>query len=191
MIRRTKFWISLLVFQVVFGLAIFAATRQYYISDSELAGVRPVVLPQSLPVWPDPVAVNSLAQFTSSTPGELTSKDPIELSRQADAFFVNKQYNMAADLYEQVLALSPNNIDTYNNLGLTLHYLGRSTEALARLNEGVAMDPTHQRIWLTLGFVNSQLGNVEQARAALGTAAQMGADNEVGQSARTMLENLP
>jgi len=89
------------------------------------------------------------------------------------------------------LVLEPNDVDTYNNLGLTLHYLGRSTEALDKLNEGVAVDPTYQRIWLTLGFVNRQLGNTGQARTALTTAVKMDADSEIGQSATKMLEELP
>jgi Flp pilus assembly protein TadD len=97
----------------------------------------------------------------------------------------------AAELYERLLVLGPNNVETYNNLGITLHYIGRSNEALRRLNEGVAIDPAHQRIWLTLGFVNSQLGNTEQARAALNTAADLNAANEIGKSAIKMLADLP
>ena len=118
-------------------------------------------------------------------------RDPNEISRQAGAFFTNKQYDRAADLYEQLLVIRPNDAETYNNLGITLHYLGRSTEALRRLNDGVAVDPGHQRIWLTLGFVNSQLGNTEQARTALTTAAQTGSDDSIRQSAMRMLDELP
>lgn len=191
MIRSAKFWISMMVFQVVFGLTIFGITRQYYMPDSDNVSADPAVIRQPLPVWPDRITETNLAKFRSSTSSELTIEDPVEMSRQADEFFTNKQYNRAAELYEQLLALGPNNVDTYNNLGITLHYLGRSTEALRKLNDGVAIDPTYQRIWLTLGFVNSQLGNIDQARTALTTAAQMETDNEVGQSAVRMLENLP
>jgi Flp pilus assembly protein TadD len=149
------------VFQVVFGLAIFTITRQYYIHNSDNVSSEPTI------------------------------EDAALISRQADEAFASKQYNRAAELYGQLLALSPNNVTAYNNLGITLHYLGRSAEALRKLNEGVTVDPTYQRLWLTLGFVNSQLGNTEQARIALTSAAQMGADNEVGQSASKMLEDLP
>ncbi len=161
MIRSARFWIMMTVFQVVFGLAIFTITRQYYIHNSDNVSAEPII------------------------------EDAALISRQAEEAFANKQYNRAAELYEQLLALSPNNVTAYNNLGITLHYLGRSAEALRKLNEGVAVDPTYQRLWLTLGFVNSQLGDTEQARTALTSAAQMGADNEVGQSALKMLENLP
>jgi Flp pilus assembly protein TadD len=98
---------------------------------------------------------------------------------------------LAADLYARLLALNPKNVDILNELGLTLHYTGRSAEALQRLNEGVALNPAHQRIRLTLGFVNSQLGNFQEARAALTAATQLGTDQSIRQSALDMLKNLP
>ena len=44
-------------------------------------------------------------------------------------------------MYSQLLAFDPKNVEVYNNLGITLHYLGRSAEAVQRLNEGLALDP--------------------------------------------------
>ena len=191
MIRSPRFWIPMTVFQVVFGLTVFAITRQYYIHDSDKVSVDPTDIRQSPFVWPGSITETNPAQLNSSTLSQSTIEDPVEILRQADEFFSNRQYDKAADLYQRLLSFDPNNVNTYNNLGITLHYLGRSTEALRKLNEGVAVDSTYQRIWLTLGFVNSQLGNTEQARAALTTAVKMGADNEIGQSAVKMLENLP
>ena len=172
-----KFWVLLLVFQVVFGLSVFALTRNYY------------------SVVPEP---ESPGQFSRVDPALLQSifadapvpDDPIEISRQANQRFASRQYGEAAALYEKLLTLDPDNVDTLNNLGLTLHYIGRSDEALQRLNEGVALDPTYQRIWLTLGFVNSALGNIEEARRALSTATEMNPDSDVGKSAQSMRENL-
>jgi len=90
-----------------------------------------------------------------------------------------------------LLAFNPDDGEIHNNLGLTLHYLGRSTEALDRLEEGAAVDPQNQRIWLTLGYVNSALGNTGQAREALTNAIQTGSDESIRQSAKKMLEALP
>jgi predicted Zn-dependent protease len=190
MIRSARFWITMTLFQVIFGLAIFTITRQYYIHDSDNVGAEPTMTGEPSIARPDRTETNP-AQFGLSTSGRPMVEDPAQISRQADESFSNKQYSRAAELYEQLLARSPNNVNAYNNLGITLHYLGRSAEALRKLNEGVAVDPTYQRIWLTLGFVNSQLGAAEQARTAFATAVQMGADNEVGQSALKMLKNLP
>lgn len=190
MARSATFWVSLLVFEVVFGAAIFTVTRHYYMADEDRVGDRQARAREALPVWPDRVT-----QAESAVPGSVsatTSFDPpVALSRQADEFFNGKQYARAADLYAQLLALVPSNVDTYNNLGLTLHYLGRSAEALQKLNEGIAVDATHQRIWLTLGFVNAQIGDIEEARLALATAVLIDADSDVGESAATMLEELP
>ena len=191
MILNAKLWISVAVFQVVFGLAVFAITREYYIQDTDYVSAPPSTINQPALVWPNRITETEIARLSSSALSESTSKDPAEISRQADEFFSNRQYDKAADLYEQLLAIRPNDVETYNELGLTLHYLGRSTEALRRLNDGVAVDAEHQRIWLTLGFVNSQLGNSEQARTALTTAAQIGTDDSIRQSAMKMLEDLP
>jgi tetratricopeptide (TPR) repeat protein len=191
MVLNLKFWIPMAVFQIVFGLTIFTITRQYYILDSDNVSNEPTEIRQPSFVWPDGITETNPAQLNSSTFSQSTIEGPAEISRQAGEYFTKKQYDKAAELYERLLVLGPNNVETYNNLGLTLHYIGRSNEALRRLNEGVAIDPAHQRIWLTLGFVNSQLGNTEQARAALNTAADLNAANEIGKSAIKMLADLP
>lgn len=191
MIFNTKFWISFAVFQVVFGLAIFAITRDYYTQDKGIVSTHPPVIGQSAAAWPNRITETQIARLSSPALTEPTIQDPFEMSRRANEYFANRQYDRAAAMYEQLLAFSPNDAEVHNNLGLTLHYLGRSTEALGRLNEGVAVDPEHQRIWLTLGYVNSQVGNIEEARTALTTATQVGTDESIRQSAMRMLESLP
>ena len=191
MIRDTKFWASIAVFQVLFGLAVFALTRDYYIQDVDTGSAHSLPLAQSTPIWPNNITQTEIARLSSPAPGESPVQDPFEISRQADQFFANKQYDRAADAYERLLAFSPNDGEIHNNLGITLHYLGRSVEALQWLNNGTAVDPDNQRIWLTLGYVNSQLGNIEQARTALTTATQIGSNESIRQSAMKMLEELP
>ena len=191
MIRDHKFWILLAVFEIAFGLAVFAVTRQYYLDRPEPVSTRPAVANETLPARSNNITEADLARFDLSVPGASVADDPVEISRLANEFFVSRQYDRAAELYEKLLQFGPDNAETYNNLGLTLHYLGRSTEALSRLNEGVAVDPAHQRTWLTLGFVNSQMGNTKQAREALTNAIEIGTDDEVRKSATKMLEDLP
>ena len=179
------------VFQIVFGLTVFTFTRHYYTQDPDNVNADSAEIRQPEFVWPDGQTEMNSTLSNLSTFNQSSVEDPVEVARQANEYFANKQYDKAADLYERLLVFNPNNVDTYNNLGITLHYLGRSTEALRRLNDGVAIDPTHQRIWLTLGFVNSQVGDTIQARTALATAAKINADNEIGESAIKMLEDLP
>jgi tetratricopeptide (TPR) repeat protein len=196
MILNTKFWTWLAAFQVVFGLAVFAITRDYYNQEADVVRAHPSTLGQPAPAWPNGITGTDIARLSSpsislSVLSPSTVQDPAEILRQAEAAFADGQYDRAADLYEQLLVFNPNDAEIYNNLGLTLHYLGRSTEALRTLNDGIAIDVDHQRSWLTLGYVNSQLGNTEEARTALSTAAQIGSDESVRQSALKMLEELP
>lgn len=191
MVRDSKFWMLMAVFQVLFGLAVFAITRDHYMADANSGQPHATILNPDAPAWPNTVSESSIARLTTSATGAAGSADPVELSRQADALFASKQYDKAAELYERLLAFNPGTADTHNNLGLTLHYLGRSSEALRRLEEGVEIEPRNQRIYLTIGYVNSQLGNTGQARKALTAATEVGTDESIRQSAINMLENLP
>lgn len=194
MIRDSKFWLLMFVFQVAFGLAVFAITRDYYMQEQPTTtghAAPSLQSPQSAPAWQNTVIANEIARMDSSAPNQFSLQDPVEISRQADVYFSNRQYEQAAQLYERLLTFNPGNAEVHNNLGLTLHYLGRSDEALARLKEGVTVDPENQRIWLTTGYVNSELGNIELARSALTNATLIGDDDSIRQSAQSMLDRLP
>ncbi len=190
--RGTRFWIPMALFQVAFGLTVFLLTRAHYLDEhaTQASTVGRASFFDEPPLAL-PARITSELAAAAQAPALEASSDPAEIARQADTYFNEKQYERAAALYERLQTLDPDNVDVYNNLGLTLHYLGRSDEALRELAEGAAKDPVHQRIWLTLGFVNSQLGNIEPARLALTNAVQLGAENEIGRSAAEMLAALP
>lgn len=184
--RSAKFWVLLGIFQVFFGFAVFAITRDFYQVETVAPGnsVESGIAAGSSFSSIDPALLDSLGNDAAFP------QDPDEILRRANEYFANRQYAKAAELYEKLLTYDANNADTLNNLGLTLHYVGRSDEALRRLNEGIAVNPDYQRIWLTLGFVNSDLGNTEAAREALSTAAGMDPDSDIGRSASRMLDEL-
>jgi tetratricopeptide (TPR) repeat protein len=194
--RGAQFWITMAIFQVAFGLTVFALTRHYYLASAP---------PAPLPAWALgvgttlPGAAQTAAPFALAPPLSLppvataapASDDPAAISQRADAAFTSGNYAEADALYSQLLALDPQNVELYNNLGLTLHYLGKSDEALAKLAAGLKIDPKHQRSWLTTGFVNLRLGNAADARAALTKARDVGDDNQIRESAEKMLAGLP
>ncbi|MGI9237029.1 MAG: tetratricopeptide repeat protein [Woeseiaceae bacterium] len=190
MIRNAKFWTTMAVFQVFFGFAVFAITRDYYRQDTPVVRAHAATISPSASTWQG-INENDISRLTPEVFGDSNMQDPAQISRQADEFFARRQYDQAANWYKRLLEFDPQNAEVHNNLGLTLHYLGRSDEALQILNEGVGLDSTNQRIWLTLGYVNSQLGNTSEARAALGKAAQIGEDESIRQSATRMLDELP
>lgn len=190
MVRDTKFWLSIAMFQIVFGLVIFAVTRDYYRPEPLERRAHPATMSPSASSWQG-ITETDISRLAPGVFGESSAEDPIEISRRANQFFSNRQYEQAARSYEQLLAFDAENVEILNNLGLTLHYIGRSDEALRRLNDGVATSPDNQRIWLTLGYVNSQLGNVDAAREALTKATTIGNNESIRQSAMNMLEELP
>jgi tetratricopeptide (TPR) repeat protein len=189
--RGTRFWLTMAVFQAAFGLTVFALARHYYLASAP---------PPPLPAWtlgagtslpgaaPFALAPTvSLPPVASAAP---PSNDPVAISQRADAAFTGGNYAEAEALYSQLLALDPENVELYNNLGLTLHYLDRSSEALQKLAAGLKIDPKHQRSWLTTGFVNLRLGNATEARAALTKARDAGDDKQIRESAEKMLVGL-
>jgi tetratricopeptide (TPR) repeat protein len=191
MARDKRFWTLLVIFQIFFGLAVFAFTRDYYMQETQSVTGHPPIANQGATSWSRGVTATDISRLSSPGLVEPTPSDPAEIYRRAEEFFANKQYAQAASLYEQLLAYSPNDAEIYNNLGLTSFYLGRPDDALRWLNEGVAKDAGHQRIWLTLGYVNSQLGNMEQARSALTQATQVGGNASIRDAAEKMLAELP
>lgn len=189
--RDKKFWTLLLVFQVFFGLAVFAITRDYYLEDVEAPGRHTLAAAPTSAAWSRGLSASDVSRLSSPGLVDTMPSDPVEIYRRAEEYFAGRQYAQAARLYEQLLAYAPEDAEIYNNLGLTLFYLGQPDDALRRLNEGVAVDASHQRIWLTLGYVNSQLGNIEEARTALTNATQRGGNASIREAAEQMLAELP
>ena len=183
-------WLQTLALLLVFGLIVFAVTRQIYVGDAQTVTATgsdtaaPSAMPQGDQFEINTALLDSLLSIDSK------KKDPATMSLLANQYFENKQYAEAADLYRQLSALDPGNVDIQNNLGLTLHYINRSEEARAVLIKGSALNPDNQRIWLTLGYVNKELGNLDEAKLSLETAVQIDPGNDIGRSASKMLSEL-
>ena len=182
-------WPLTLALVTVTGVLVFAVTRQIYVGDAtgeSIAG-RNTAMPSA--ASPDQLVVNP-AMLESLLSTDLNQKDPATMSLLANQYFDKRQYEEAADLYGQLSALDPTNVDLLNNLGLTLQYINRSAEALQVLTRGSRLDPNNQRIWLTLGYVNRSMDNTDAARSALQTAVRIDPHSDVGKSASKMLSEL-
>ena len=150
--RDWRYWTLAALFQACFGLVVFVLTRSYYAPEPAVPGPDATRILESLPRWPDPVAVIGPAPPGQPPAVPAANADPATLWRTAEESFSSGQYATAAEAYQQLLVLEPESVELYNNLGLTLHYLGRSTEALETLKAGTARDPSHQRTWLDDGL---------------------------------------
>jgi cytochrome c-type biogenesis protein CcmH/NrfG len=121
---------------------------------------------------------------------DVDSKDSQALSLMADRYFEARNYAQAAEVYKKVIELSPEDVDTYNDLGLVYHYTNRSALALDTLKKGTTLDPSFQRIWLSYGFVLMVSGQTAEAKTAFGKVIELDPDNDVGQEAQRMLGGL-
>ena len=188
--KSKQFWLGMIIFQLAYGAVIFAAARAYYERDAQLpaSAISPLAgLAANPDRWRPAVSPEVLTSLTTDEP---MPDDPATISYLAEQHFASKSYAQAAKYYERLLDFDPNDANTRNNLGLTLQCSGRSTEALTVLGENVAQNPGHQRSWLTLGFVNRQVGDIAAARQALEMAISIDAASDVGQSAQRMLDTL-
>ena len=116
--------------------------------------------------------------------------NPVALASLGDEYFESRRYAMAIKVYEKVLELNPEDVDTYNDLGLALHSSGRSDEAIIKLKEGTEIDPSFQRIWLSLGFILIKMGQTEEARGVLEKAVEIDPESGMGGEARKFISYL-
>jgi tetratricopeptide (TPR) repeat protein len=201
---------------LIYGVAVFLATRHYYRQEPVAAGTSSNVVQSTSRNIPHDIpkglstggavlmagseritAQDAQRLVATASPGKMwdsnadSQTSPEELSRIADAHFRQGLFQEAAAEYARVLEQAAHNIDVYNNLGLTLHYIDRSREAVEYLEKGIAIDAGHQRIWLTLGFVQSGMGDVGAARLALARAVALDPESRVGREAKRLLDALP
>ena len=169
-------------FLIVYGAVVFAATRAYYL---EQAAARPPAASTPAGGAARPIAI------PQARPPVTLADDPAVLADQADELLTQKRFGEAIEAYRKLLELAPDDVDTFNDLGLALHYAGRSGEALQVLEAGAAKDAKFQRIWLTLGFVRLQLGQTESARAAFQTCVDVDPESPIAIEARRFLERIP
>lgn len=115
------------------------------------------------------------------------AETPESLAILGDKYFESNRFQDAVDIYEKVIKLNPDDVDTYNDLGLALHYSGKPDRAIDILRKGTEVNPSFQRIWLSLGFVLTATGKNNEAKEALKKAFELDPDSEPGLEAKKIL----
>ncbi len=112
-------------------------------------------------------------------------------ARLGDIYFGLRRFEEAIEYYRKAIELNPDDVDTYNDLGLSNHYIGKSVEGLRYIEEGIKRDPYYHRIWLTKGFILAYgLGRKDEAEKAWQTALKLDPDGQVGKAAKAYLEEF-
>jgi tetratricopeptide (TPR) repeat protein len=180
-LARFQRWVAILALQTLFGASVFILTKAHY---SRVAGTPPAV---------EAAAAGSAAGRPTAPPipaSSFASNDPALLRNQAAQQFQSQDYAGAVASYQRLVALEPGDPDLLNNLGLVLHYVNRSEDAIDRLQEALALNDRHQRSWLTLGFVRKDLGENQTARAAFERVLRINDKSSMATEARRMLDSL-
>jgi len=122
---------------------------------------------------------------------EAKPNDPDTLQKLGDAYFDAKRFNEAVTYYKRALEFKPGEADIFNDLGLSLHYLGNPAGGLNYIEEGIKKNPYHQRIWLTKGFILAYgMGDLDGARAAWEKANALNPESQVGKAASEFLAQI-
>jgi len=183
-------WLLFAAFLAFYGFAVFALTRDYYLRYPPRPQMAALPFGHTAAQTAPPTFIQREVAGMGAPAVPLTSQDPAQLNDAGDRLFGLKRYAEAITYYRRVLELSPEDVDASNDLGLALHYLGQSAEAMKILRAGAETNPGFQRIWLTLGFVSAGAGDRAGARAALEKALALGSDNPIGQEAKRQLDRL-
>lgn len=181
--KKYTHWIILGALLVVFSAVVFISTRSHYTGETEPGTSR--ISPPPVPDLQTGMEEKQLLEQIEKNP-----ENPEYLARLGDLYFESSRYEQAIEMYKRVLNLNPQDVDTYNDMGLALYYTGRSDLATDTLKKGAEAAPSYQRIWLSLGFVLMSSGRNEEAAEALTKAHDLAPHTPMGREAQGMLERL-
>ena len=186
-----KKWTIIILSMIVIAFVIFALNRRGYRTEKPAEeGFKRA--PITGPVSEDSETKSEIRteQVVPLEQLGMDTKNPESLALLGDKYFENNRFEQAIAIYERVLELNPKDVDTYNDMGLALHYAGRSDSAVEMLRKGTEVMPSYQRVWLSLGFVLTSTGKKEEAKTALKKAMELDPNTDMGQEAKRMLALL-
>jgi tetratricopeptide (TPR) repeat protein len=106
-------------------------------------------LPEGHPPIDNAAIIKQLEGLAAQNP-----KDADVRLKLADFLYDQKQYSEAVPWFQQVLELSPKNVDARTDLGTAFFYLGRPKDALQEYDKSLAIDPKHEATILNSIVVN-------------------------------------
>ena len=89
------------------------------------------------------------------------------------------QYEKAKEYFEKVLELKEDQVDTLNELGLSLVYLGDTPNALKNFSKAIELRPTDYEIMCNRGMTYLQINDITNARKDILNAYEINPNNEV------------
>ena len=89
------------------------------------------------------------------------------------------QYEKAKEYFEKVLELKEDQVDTLNELGLSLVYLGDTPNALKNFSKAIELRPTDYEIMCNRGMTYLQINDITNSRKDILNAYEINPNDEV------------
>jgi tetratricopeptide (TPR) repeat protein len=117
------------------------------------------------------VSIDAAAQANAPNAQEIPGAETVRgYMRAAQEALRAHQPNVAAQAYENVLKLDPNNVDARANLGVVAMSTGNWSKAAENLEAALKLQPSQNKIQALLGLCLMHLGRPAEARDLLTTA---------------------
>ena len=151
--------------------------RQFQIGELKLTNVKATIVHElSAPLLLGQTAIQQLGRIiihddeliildkNNSHATKASEDQSIALFKQAYEAHENKNYTQAIKLYEQYLALNPNDAAAYNNLGTIYNHLKNYNKSLEYYQKALSNDPNHELTKFNIGHVYQYgLKNIDEA----------------------------
>ncbi|MFQ5329884.1 MAG: tetratricopeptide repeat protein [Thermodesulfobacteriota bacterium] len=152
------------------------------VNGAGLQGTSGAVPPASLQESEELEMINTLKSKIEANP-----EDADSLAFLGSIYFERREFLDAIKYFQLAIAVNPQDVSAYNELGLAHHYNGNSKEGLRVVDDGIKVDPYFQRILLTKGFILAATGKIGEAREAWMKVTAIDPDSGVGKAASSFL----
>jgi tetratricopeptide (TPR) repeat protein len=140
-------------------------------------GARPHLAPSGAQTKAGQAAQNDVGAAIARAQQGKVSVTPERAVEMAAKLYGARKYGQVEKVCRQLLASRPRNADAYNLLGVSLHALGRSDEAVEALSRATELAPEAPSIKSNLGEILRQQGKPDEAAMILEEAIKLDPDN--------------
>ena len=114
------------------------------------------------------------AQVVESQAKESQAKESIQDQiNRAKELLKSRQYEKAAEVLRQVIALEPDSAVAHSHLGIALLRVGHAREALASAQRAIELDPSYAFSYIVLGEANQAMNRFDEAIEAVRQAIRI------------------
>ena len=136
-----------------------------------------------------PVDEARVAELTSGAAAD--AEDLEARVALANLYFDAHSFDLAIPWYEEVLALTPDAVESSTNLGISYYYVGSPERSVEQLERSLEIEPNHAQTLVSIGIVKAfGLQDLAGATAAWERVLEVAPDGAEARAARDALTRL-